>query len=96
MMFDQFHAASFWHKYLLLVGTAWNELQGNLKDRRKGGKQLKFTDLFLGSFRNPTSYKITGKNKDMNDGNPVLKGPKKGDKKIVAGVELTFDGKVWR
>jgi hypothetical protein len=22
MIFDQFHAASFWHKYLLLVGTA--------------------------------------------------------------------------
>lgn len=56
-------------------GTAWNELQGNLEGRRKGGKQLKFTDLFLGSFRDPVSYKILGKNKDMNDGKALIGTP---------------------
>lgn len=54
-------------------GTAWKELQGNLEGRRKGGKQLKFTDLFLGSFRDPVSYKILGKNTDMNDGNALIR-----------------------
>lgn len=90
------------YNQLVLNYTAENMIPEGEEDREAKIKELKsngkFTGLTSGLGSTVSLLSEDGedvKNADMNAGKSLL-GPKKGDKKTVYGITMTFDGKVWR
>ena len=73
-----------WQKLRTFAETYTNEMRGVVKEADPSGKLLRPIKPFPGS-------------KNLSDGLRTTPGvPKKGDKKNISGIQLTFDGKTWR
>ena len=78
-----------------MVPNGESEREAKIKELKSNGK---FAGLTSGLGSSVSLIGVNGsdvKNTDMNAGKSLLK-PKKGDKKTVYGITMTFDGNAWR